>query len=73
MFNETTANETARPGDDHAFTNVTETQFLEAPLNDPEINTLNTLCANIHKNGSGLGICGCGSGDEFPHPVGAAH
>jgi hypothetical protein len=52
---------------------ATETQFQEAPLDTAEADKLVTLCRNIHLNGSGLGICGCGSGDEFPHKVGAAH
>jgi hypothetical protein len=42
---------------------VTETEFLDATLSSTEVGHLVGLCGSIVRNGSGYGMCSCGSGD----------
>lgn len=42
---------------------VTESAFSDATLSTTEITRLQNLCKSIVANGSGHGICTCGSGD----------
>lgn len=41
---------------------ITETQFLDATLSTTEVTRLQNLCKSIVANGSGHGICTCGTG-----------
>jgi hypothetical protein len=41
----------------------TETAFSDAELSAGELSSLGTLCAIIKKEGSGAGVCSCGSGE----------
>lgn len=51
-------------------TGYSVTEFSDAPLDATEQANLVSLCNFIHLNGSGHGICTCGSGDTTPpHPV----
>jgi hypothetical protein len=42
---------------------LTETEFTDAGLSAVELNRLSAECAAIHLDGSGKGICSCGTGD----------
>ena len=42
---------------------ITETQFLDATLSTIEVTRLTALCKSIYANGSGYGLCTCGTGD----------
>lgn len=46
------------------FPRITETEFLDSPLTTAELGTLTSVCAFIHVNGTGRGICTCGTGDN---------
>jgi hypothetical protein len=43
---------------------VQEAEFLDMPLDGNELSILRSTCAFIHVNGSGRGICTCGTGDD---------
>jgi len=47
-----------------AATGITEVEFEDAPLDAGELNLLESGCATIHTNGTGRGLCTCGSGDN---------
>jgi hypothetical protein len=42
---------------------LSETAFSDAELSAGELSRLGTLCAIIKNEGSGAGVCSCGSGD----------
>lgn len=50
---------------------ISETSFRESQLTDIELNSLTTICNFIHRNGTGRGVCTCGTGDNFPAGPGA--
>jgi len=43
---------------------VTETAFSDGVLSAGELKMLENKCGAIHNNGSGFGICTCGTGDN---------
>jgi hypothetical protein len=43
---------------------VTETAFSDGVLSAGELKLLENKCASIRNNGSGFGICSCGTGDK---------
>ncbi len=59
----------------HTYSNglvgITETEFEEATLTTSELSALQSTCAFIHINGTGSGICTCGTGDNFAPTPGA--
>ena len=42
---------------------VTETEFTDSTLSTGELNLLKNKCSSIQSNGSGFGLCNCGSGE----------
>lgn len=52
---------------------VTEEGFIRSPLSSSEIGALTSTCAYIHMNGSGNGICTCGTGDFAPPKAGGSN
>lgn len=51
---------------DLAFENITEEEFLWAPLDATHLANLETDCAFLVGNGTGQGVCHCGNGPENP-------
>jgi hypothetical protein len=41
---------------------VTETEFVDSTLSTGELNLLKNKCGSILSNGSGFGVCSCGTG-----------
>ncbi len=52
-------------GGNFAGQGVAEVHFKDAHVGGDETDNLQSLCATIHRNGTGHGICTCGTGDEF--------
>jgi hypothetical protein len=58
-------------GGNFAAPGAAEVHFKDAHVGTTEVSNLQSLCASIHTNGTGRGICTCGTGDNVAAQAGA--
>ncbi len=63
--------EIVHSGGNFAAAGAAEVHFKDAHVGSAELSNLQSLCASIHVNGTGKGICTCGVGDQFAAQPGA--